>query len=283
MKKEQKNHRLLALVACTGSLLMLPMQSFNFSTPSSKAVAQQPANPSQQQLQNIAKSITVKVISGQKGGSAIKDYTEALRFRQTYVQAYLNRGYAYAKKGKKQESLQDFDKALSLQPEDSWTYVNRGYARFILKDSKGAIEDFDKAIKIAPELAYLFYQDRASARDKQEDYQGAVEDYSQAISLSLKADKEVLAQLYYLRGHVRYNQKSYEEAINDFNVAIQLDGDNVDAYGFRGLANQALNNKQKAIEDYQKAAQIFRKQNNMESYNDTLTLIRQVQQEVVKN
>ncbi|MBD2777730.1 serine protease [Iningainema tapete] len=239
---------------------------------------------------------------------AINDYTEALKSRPTYVPAYMYRGYAYAKIGKRQESIRDFDKAVSLQPQNAWVYTNRGYARFVLKDNKGGMEDYNTAIKIAPDLTHLIYAARAYARKEQKDYEGAIEDYSQAIKLkpnnaelyqkraSVRSEQKDYegaiedysqaiklkpnnAELYSNRAYARYEQEDYQGAIEDYSQVIKLKPDDGYAYGFRGLAYRELKNKQNAINDLQKAAQIFREGNNMKSYNSAQDAIRRLQQQ----
>lgn len=66
------NCRLLALVIWIGTLWMLPVQSLPLSLSTARLFAQQQASQlSQEQLQKLAVSITVKIISGEKGGSGI--------------------------------------------------------------------------------------------------------------------------------------------------------------------------------------------------------------------
>lgn len=66
------NCRLLALVVWMGTLWMLPVQSLPLSISTPRLlVKQQVSQLSQEQLQKLAQSITVKIISGEKGGSGI--------------------------------------------------------------------------------------------------------------------------------------------------------------------------------------------------------------------
>ncbi|NES25129.1 MAG: trypsin-like peptidase domain-containing protein, partial [Symploca sp. SIO3E6] len=58
------NRQLLALVSCIGGLLLLPVSVFDLSLPTSKVFAQQQHQVSDEQLHQIAKSITVRVFSG---------------------------------------------------------------------------------------------------------------------------------------------------------------------------------------------------------------------------
>lgn len=72
MVKAQKKRWSLSKVACIGTLLILPVQSFYTTIHTPQALAQQQTSQlSQQQLQQLAKSIAVKILSGEKGGSGI--------------------------------------------------------------------------------------------------------------------------------------------------------------------------------------------------------------------
>ncbi|MCC5664106.1 tetratricopeptide repeat protein [Nostoc sp. CHAB 5784] len=117
-------------------------------------------------------------------------------------------------------------------------YLNRGYTRFDLGNKQGAIADYNAALKINPNLAEA-YGNRGIAHSDLGDNQGAIADYN----LALKIDPNY-AKAYYNQGNARY----------------QL-GDN-----------------QGGIVDLQKAAELFRQQENTELYQQALELIRKYQQ-----
>jgi serine protease Do len=63
------------------------------------------------------------------------------------------------------------------------------------------------------------------------------------------------APAYSLRGSIRYTQQDLSGALNDFNQAIRLDRQLSGAYLGRGLVQSAMNNPQAAIADYTQALQ----------------------------
>ncbi|MBO3457156.1 MAG: tetratricopeptide repeat protein [Aetokthonos hydrillicola CCALA 1050] len=193
---------------------------------------------------------------------AIKDYNQALSYQPNYVPAYLRRGDAYAKLGKRQESMRDFDKAVSLQPDNPFVYSRRGNARYILKDNNGGMEDYKIAIdKARPYLADLFYAYRARARDEQKDYPGAIEDYSQAITLKPKK-----AEFYRARALVRSNQKDYQGAIADYSQAITLKPNKAEFYLDRAWVRYEQEEYKGAIADLSQVIQIKPKKAEFYSY-----------------
>ncbi|HYX13334.1 MAG TPA: tetratricopeptide repeat protein [Nostoc sp.] len=72
MRHRLIDHRSLALVAWMGILLTFPIQAVYLSIFSPKVSAQQPTpQRSPEQLKQLARSITVKILSGENGGSGI--------------------------------------------------------------------------------------------------------------------------------------------------------------------------------------------------------------------
>ncbi|MCG9892519.1 MAG: tetratricopeptide repeat-containing serine protease family protein [Thermosynechococcaceae cyanobacterium MS004] len=64
------------------------------------------------------------------------------------------------------------------------------------------------------------------------------------------------AAAYALRGNIHYIRQDYDEALEDFNQALRLDGQLASAYIGRGLTQSALMDGQSAIADYTQAIQL---------------------------
>ena len=58
--------------------------------------------------------------------------------------AYMNRGNAYGKLGKRQRAIQDYDEAIRLNPQFASAYNNRSVAYQSLGKRKLAERDFQK-------------------------------------------------------------------------------------------------------------------------------------------
>jgi tetratricopeptide (TPR) repeat protein len=136
-----------------------------------------------------------------------------------------------------QDALEDCTKAIVLGSNTASDYVRRGYVRTQLGKYKEAIEDYTQAIFLQPE-GVVIYNHRCVA--------------------------------YYRVG-------KYEEAIADCNQSLNLKPNFAGSYANRGRARAALKDKKGAIEDYQKAAQLFLKQNKQESYKAVLEDLRKLQ------
>ena len=89
--------------------------------------------------------------------NAIRHYTEALKLKPDYVNAYNNRGIVYAKKGEFDTAIQDFNIAIELKPDYADAYYNRGIAYRANDDLDTAIQDYTKAIELKPDDAEAHY------------------------------------------------------------------------------------------------------------------------------
>jgi tetratricopeptide (TPR) repeat protein len=89
---------------------------------------------------------------------------------------------------------------------------------------------------------------------------------------------------YVNRGVIYYRQKKYTQAIEDYNEAIKIEPENVDAYISRGIAYSSMGDHEKAISDYEKAISID--PSNVDAYyamGFTQTLIKGKKQEAIEN
>lgn len=136
-----------------------------------------------------------------------------------------------------------------------------------------AITDCSKAIKINPQYANA-YNARGDAYYGQGKYELAIADYNKAIELKY----DPLSQVYNNRGITYYQQGNYQQAIADYNKAIQIDPNYAEAYYYRGLSRSYLREKQAAIQDLKKAADLYKKQGNIKDSQDALEKIKELQQ-----
>jgi len=103
---------------------------------------------------------------------------------------------------------------------------------------------------------------------------GAIADYNKAIEI-----KPDFADAYFNRGQKFFKLEKYTLAIFDYNKAIEMKPDFALAYRSRGAVHSLMGDMQKAIEDLEKAAQLFRAQENRDMYQTVQELLRQFQQQ----
>jgi tetratricopeptide (TPR) repeat protein len=112
----------------------------------------------------------------------LRFYSNAIRLKPGYAEAFNNRGTARQNKGDTEGALQDFNEAIRLKPDDATVFNNRGTARQNKGDLEGALQDYSEAIRLKPGDAEAF-NNRGTARQDQGDQEAALQDFNEAIRL----------------------------------------------------------------------------------------------------
>jgi tetratricopeptide (TPR) repeat protein len=181
---------------------------------------------------------------------ALQDYNEAIRLKPDDADAFYNRGIERRAKGDTEGALQDYSKAIQLQPDYADAFNNRGNARRAKGDAEGALQDYDEAVRLKPDDADIFYN-RGIARRAKGDTEGALQDYSEAIQL-----KPDFASAFYNRGNAHRAKGDTEGALQDYHEAIRLNPDYAEAFNNRGNARRAKGDTEGALQDYSEAIRL---------------------------
>lgn len=80
---------------------------------------------------------------------AVYNYSEALRIRPHYADAYNNRGNLYALLGQNERAIEDYNEAIRFKP-DSGTFFNRGNVYTNMGRYEHAVEDYNESIRLKP-------------------------------------------------------------------------------------------------------------------------------------
>lgn len=147
-------------------------------------------------------------LSTQQYQKAVDVYTKAIAKQTDAVQAYRNRGIAYAKLGDAKRAFDDFDNAIHLGLEEAVVYNERGIAAYQLGNVEQARESFNRAIALDPELGQS-YNNRAMTYRQIGNYEQAMQDLRQANQLGLTSAS---AYLQTLRDEVRQLQTHLQKA-----------------------------------------------------------------------
>jgi len=78
----------------------------------------------------------------------LRFYTEAIRLKLDFADAFVGRGNARDDKGNPEGALQDYTEALRLKPDYALAFNNRGDVRRDKGDSEGALQDHNEAIRL---------------------------------------------------------------------------------------------------------------------------------------
>lgn len=180
---------------------------------------------------------------------AIADYSEAIRLKPDFAEAYNNRGIAKYEKGDYAGAMIDHDMMIRLQPDDG-AYNNRGLVKAAAGDWAGALADYDMALRLNPESSEA-YNNRGIAKGSSGDPEGAIADLSEAIRL--RSDD---ANAYNNRGLARTDVGDYDGAAADLDEAIRLKPDFARAYHNRGLIKTEIGDYQGALVDFDMAVRL---------------------------
>ena len=184
---------------------------------------------------------------------AIYYYSEAIRQKQNYHEAYAYRGLAKTQLGQLSEAIIDFDAAIRLKPDYANAYANRGVSKINLKQYFSALTDFDAAIRLKPDYANAYYN-RGIVKVQLGQPSKALTDFDAAIRL-----KSDYADAYVSRGLAKVNLEQYFAAITDFDTAIRLKPDYARAYFGRALAKGLLGHTLELKQDLQTALELAKK------------------------
>jgi tetratricopeptide (TPR) repeat protein len=117
---------------------------------------------------------------------AIADYTQAIRLKPDYAEAYNNRGLAYSLKSKSEmaNAIADYSQAITLRPEYAFAYNNRGVAYMASGHADAALRDFNRAIELQPDFPQA-HSNRGNAFFRAGRVDLAIFDFYHAWSLPL--------------------------------------------------------------------------------------------------
>jgi len=181
----------------------------------------------------------------------IRCYSEAIRLKPDYGDAFCNRGIARQAKDDLNGAIADYDEAIRLQPEDAINRNNRGSVRKAKGDLDGAIADYSEAIRLKPDYGDAFFN-RGVARKAKDDFDGAIADYDEAIRLQ---PEDAINRN--IRGSVRKAKGDLDGAIADYSEAIRLKPGFGEAFDNRGTARRAKGDLNGAIADYDEAIRLL--------------------------
>ncbi len=187
---------------------------------------------------------------------AVEQYTNVIKEKPDYVEAYIKRAEAYWEMEEYKEAALDYKRATTFERDDASLYAKAGEGFYLLENYEEAIPLLSKAVKLdedklAPhnmliesylaKEAYaqalkvtneaiaahpdkgLFFYHRGYIHQQMENLTQAENDLKKALTLQFRD-----AKLYYHLAQVLRDQKKYEEALNICSNGLDIDERNVD-------------------------------------------------------
>lgn len=158
----------------------------------------------------------------------------------------------------------------SRQPKTSVEFYLRGVRSAIAGRYAAAIKDYSEAIALDADFAEAYLR-RAEVRYLMGQDSDALTDCQRAIALN-----PAEARSYYYQGLARYRLGYVQSAIAAFSNAIDCDGEDARYYSWRGTAHQDLHEIESAAKDYRCAAQLYRAQGDVASYQKIQQSLKQL-------
>jgi tetratricopeptide (TPR) repeat protein len=145
-----------------------------------------------------------------------------------------------------------------MSDEESFKhYVALGQARTANCHFTGALAEFARALRVKPRSApttAAFHIGRGDAYLRLEQRDLALADYGAALAQRPSVDDE--AHIHQMRGFIHTDMGKEKLAIADFTRLIMLKPDFADAYWFRAVSYENLNDYASALADYDRLAQL---------------------------
>lgn len=188
----------------------------------------------------------IKMVSKQYK-EALSDFNKAIKIDNKFVDAYFNRGIVYEKLDEINKAINDYSKVISLQPNMYQAYNNRGLLYFGISDYNKAIKDFSTSIRIKDNYAftYLYRSNTYLVLGKIDLAKADAEKVIELLPNYFKAH-QILAQIAFI-------QKDYKKSLKHYNFLCESQSEEADNFLGRARVYDALQNREKACEDFKKA------------------------------
>jgi len=90
--------------------------------------------------------------------SAIQDASKAIKLKEDYAMAYLNRGGAFGMLNQNEKAIKDYTAAISLEPDNIEALLKRGIVYQKLDNLEKACEDWGAAADLGGKNSMSFYR-----------------------------------------------------------------------------------------------------------------------------
>jgi tetratricopeptide (TPR) repeat protein len=204
---------------------------------------------------------------------ALDNYALAIETQSDYIRAYIGRGNLYYGLKEFDSAIADYTAASGIRSKlAKIAFYQRGQTYSKLGQHDKAAADYNEALQIDFEYPEAHFG-LANAFFKLKEYEKSVASYTQALNLNPKN-----AQAFYRRGRCYFILKQLNEAISDYDRSIDLKNDYADAFYYRAVAysQPELGKDQLAINDLEKAAQLYREQGRLDRYDRAADLLETI-------
>jgi len=147
---------------------------------------------------------------------AIEDLTRALELDSSDVEAVKMRAFCYAKLEEPEKAVKDFSIIIEINPNDIDAYLNRGIGYNILGQFEHALRDYHMVFMMEPDNLIAFERAIEICND--------IKDYETMIKFSTEMidERPNYSDAYLYRGIAHNNMNNVDLAMRDFKKAKEL-------------------------------------------------------------
>lgn len=231
-----------------------------------KAVSHPPSMPAkeaarlQQTAAVAAPSVPEKALTAQQwferayAATAPEDrlrlYTEAIRLKPDYVEAFNNRGVVRRQLGDLEGALADYNEALRLRPDFSRSYNNRGVLMRQKGEVEAALHEYGEALRYDPDNVDALVG-RGITLTEKGDYEQAGKDLNRALELQPSR-----ADAIHSRAFLHHKKGDFPAALRDYDETIRLTPNDILAHKNRSIARRATGDVAGADQDLAEATRL---------------------------
>ncbi|HEY9678756.1 MAG TPA: tetratricopeptide repeat protein [Drouetiella sp.] len=210
----------------------------------------------------------IKYQKGDKDGALI-GFNKAILKDPTNVMAWLYRGFVRCDKGDYVNAMSDYDQN-HIAGMESMVLSEKGACQIQMWDLKSAESNLSRSLSLdsTSNDALLAYTRRAEARRLMSNFVGALIDCNAALKIN-----PTMYDAHWQRGACLYSIHRYADAIPDFQGVVRVEPGFAKAHFLLGECFRLTNRKTDAMSEYNIAADLFSKQNDVNNWTQTIKLI----------
>ena len=192
---------------------------------------------------------------------SIEELTNEIKVDPNNAELYAQRGFTYwnyfgTNQNELDKALADFSKAVELAPNWSAGYKGLAFVYKFMRQFDKSIASFDKAIEVEPRDAFMHIE-RGHICNDYGHYEKALESYTKALEIE-EIDKNHCSIAHHCCAECYMALGKYDEAAKHVDKAIELleyAKYPWQRYELRANLSKALGQHDKALQDYEKAAE----------------------------
>ena len=213
------------------------------------------------------RNTTVGVLKNKDYKQVITLYDGCIKKYPNNADLYNNRGNAFMALNNYNQALADYRRAISLNPKYATPY--NGIATIYIKtgQTEKALDSLNQLLTVDPNNT-TGALNRAQIFMLTKDYQAAIKDYNVVLK-----DKR-LSVYYKDRAYAYLAVSKPEQAIEDYENYLKAGHSSAEAYRYLGIAYGILGDNEKMLANLRTAADLYKKENNMEEYNNIMKVFR---------